>query len=251
MRRRDLLRLLATSPLALLAEDLPSGDAVLDRYIEVTGGKEAYQKLNSEVATGAVTFVTQGVKGSVKVYRSKAGSRTVITLDGVGEMLEGIAPSLAWEKSAMMGARIKSGAERDAAVRASAMDRDHNWRAYYSAAKNLGVESVNGEDCFKIELTPKSGKPEFRYYSKATGLLAKVTMTLPNPMGEIPAESVISEYKVVQGLKIPTKTEMTAMGQKMLLTLDTVTINVPVPAADIAAPADVIALTKTAEAPKK
>ena len=55
-------------------------------------------------------------------------------------------------------------------------------------AETLGSETVNGEDCYKVLLTPNEGKPETRYFDKKSNLLVKLTMQLPSPMGEVPTD---------------------------------------------------------------
>lgn len=184
----------------------------------------------------------QGIKANVKAMRSKAGSRTLIEIEGVGKMEEGSNGAVAWEKSVMTGARLKNGPEQAIALRTAAMDRDHNWRAYYTGAENQGIENVNGEDCYKIVLTAKAGKPETRFYSKESGLLLKMVLTIPNPMGEIPAETVMSDYRDAGGIKTPYRTEMSVMGQKMNMSIDSVQHNAEVTAVDLALPAEVAAL---------
>ena len=38
----------------LAADDLPKADTILDKYIEATGGKAAYEKNHTEVSTGSM-----------------------------------------------------------------------------------------------------------------------------------------------------------------------------------------------------
>ena len=244
MRRRSFLSLaaLALPCFSQEAAKLPSGESILDRYIEVTGGRAAYEKITSDLTTGRMEMPAQGIKASLKSMRAKPGSRSIVEIEGVGKMEEGSTGGVAWEKSVMTGARIKSGAEQAIALRTAALDREHNWRNYYTAAENQGVESIQGEDCYKILLTAKAGKPETRYYSKASGLLVRMTMTMPNPMGEIPTETTVSDYRDVSGIKMPFKTEMSVMGQKMNLTFESVKLNVEIPAEEFAMPADIAAL---------
>ena len=49
-------------------EGLPKAETILDHYIEVTGGKQAYQNRKSEMATGTVDFAAQGIKGTLMRY---------------------------------------------------------------------------------------------------------------------------------------------------------------------------------------
>ena len=249
MRRRSFLSLaaIALPGLAQQAEKLPSGESIVDRYVEVTGGRAAYEKITSDVTTGRMEMPAQGIKAALKSMRGKPGSRSIVEIEGVGKMEEGSTGSVAWEKSVMTGARIKTGTEQAIALRTAALDREHNWRNYYSSAENQGLEAVNGEDCYKVVLTAKAGKPETRYYSKATGLLMRLSMTMPNPMGEIPAETTLSDYRDAGGIKMPFKTEMNVMGQKMSLSFESVKFNVEIPAEEFALPPDIAALANKAE----
>jgi hypothetical protein len=51
---------LLASRILSAADALPTGEAILDKYIEVTGGKAAYEKKISEVSTGVMEFTGKG-----------------------------------------------------------------------------------------------------------------------------------------------------------------------------------------------
>ena len=59
MTRRYLLAALAASLSFAQTEALPKAETILDRYIEVTGGKAAYEKRKNEIETGSTTRATQ------------------------------------------------------------------------------------------------------------------------------------------------------------------------------------------------
>ncbi len=65
------------------------------------------------------------------------------------------------------------------------MDAELNWRDLFSKTETVGSENVEGRDCYKVVLTPKTGKPMTQYFDKQSGLMVKVVMTLKGPMGEI------------------------------------------------------------------
>ena len=47
---------------------LPTGEAVLDRFVEATGGKDAYLKHTSEIQTGTLEYPALGIKAPVVRY---------------------------------------------------------------------------------------------------------------------------------------------------------------------------------------
>jgi len=48
-------------------EPLPKAETILDRSIEVTGGKAAYEKRKTEITTGTFEFSGKGVKGTIAI----------------------------------------------------------------------------------------------------------------------------------------------------------------------------------------
>ncbi|HLW75869.1 MAG TPA: hypothetical protein VKS01_02770 [Bryobacteraceae bacterium] len=233
--------------IALRADDaLPKAETILDHYIEVTGGKAAYEKRTSEVATGSFELPAMGVKGAMTRYSdSNNNSYTVIEIPGIGKMEQGETNGVAWEKSPMTGARVKSGVEKAEALRGSMFNGSLYWRKQYAKVETTGTAAVNSEDCYKVVLTPAEGggKPETNYYSKKTGLLLKSETTVESQLGEVPAEADVNDYKDFGGVMTPAKITQKAAGQEFTITIDTVKVNEAIPADKFAIPDDVKALT--------
>src|SRR6266849_9409751 len=81
-------------------EPLPKAETILDRYVEVTGGKAAYQKRKTEIATGTLEFAAQGLKGTLTRYASDPDkSYSSLDIDGIGKIEMGSSGNIAWEKN--------------------------------------------------------------------------------------------------------------------------------------------------------
>ena len=65
MNRRMSLVLLAGAAIGFAADPLPSAESVLDRYVQVTGGKQAYEKRKTEIAHGTLEYTALGIKGTI------------------------------------------------------------------------------------------------------------------------------------------------------------------------------------------
>jgi hypothetical protein len=225
-------------------EALPKGDAILDKFVEATGGKSAYDKVHNEKWTGTFEFVGKGVKGAVKSYRSEPNkSVTVVELEGIGTIQEGTDGETAWTLSSLQGPRIKQGDERALTLREATFRGPIEWRKLYKHAETTGVENVDDQSCYKVVLTPNEGKPETRYFDKKTNLLVKLSMLMASPMGEIPTETVLSDYKEQNGLLAPHKVRQKAMGQEFLISIDQVEYNIEIPKDRFDLPAEIKALT--------
>lgn len=230
---------------AAKSEALPKAETILDRYIEVTGGKTAYEKRTSEVSTGTFEMTAQGIKGTVTIWEAPPDKTyREIDLAGVGKVQSGTADGVAWETNPMLGPRLLSGAEKAQTLREAAFNGSLDWRKLYSKAETVGVESIDGDECYKVVLTPASGNPVTSYYSKKTGLSVKQTMTATSQMGEVPVEAVLSDYKSFDGVLTPTKVITKMAGQEFTITTDSVKVNEPIPADRFDPPAEIKALLK-------
>lgn len=224
---------------------LPQAETILDRYIEVTGGKAAYEKRANEITTGTFEMTAQGIKGAVTMY-SAPPDKTYreIVLDGIGKVESGTIGGVAWEKNPMLGPRLLSGDEKAQTLREAAFNGTLDWRSLYQKAETTGVETIDGEECYKVVLTPAQGKPLTVYYQKKSGLAVKQSMIASSQMGEVPAEAIVSGYKDFDGVLAPTKVVTKLAGQDFTITTDTVKTNQDIPADKFDPPAEIKALLK-------
>ena len=65
MTRRMIIGLAALAAIALViyADLPPTAEQILDRYVEVTGGKAAYDKLHNRVSQGTMEIAGLGITG--------------------------------------------------------------------------------------------------------------------------------------------------------------------------------------------
>jgi zinc protease len=247
MRRRAFFRLSAASLAAGWLQALePTGADIVDRFVAATGPKALQDKITSEAAEGTVNMGAQGMTGSLKVLKKAGNTYTAIEIAGVGKLEEGVTNGVAWENNKITGARVRSGEEKAVHLRNAAIDLDSRWRKYFPKADFAGSETVAGEDCHKVILKPATGEPETRFFSKKTGLLLKVTATMPTQMGPMPMESSLSDYRDVQGLKRPFRLSINAGGQAAEMVFTKWTINAPIPDTAFAIPTEVAALVPKA-----
>jgi hypothetical protein len=238
MRKMLPLALAATAAFAQAL--LPAGEAVMERFVEVTGGRAAYEARKSEAVTGRVEFVGQGVTGTVTAYSAPGLTYLSMDIEGVGKIEQGMVNGVAWERSAMMGARVKEGEELEQTRRDSQFNAPIRWKELYASAETKGVETVEGEECYKVVLTPKgSGKPETLYFSKASGFMVKRVQVAVSPLGEIPAEQILSDYKDFGGVKQPGKMVQKAAGQQIAIYTESVVANAEIPADKRALPPEI------------
>ena len=226
-------------------EPLPKAEEILDRFVEVTGGKAAYEKVHNEKSTGTFEFVGKGVKGTLTSYRAEPNKMyTRVELENIGAIEHGTDGDTAWTLSALQGPHIAQGEERALALREATLREPLLWRKLYKSAETAGVENVDGAACYKVVLTPNEGKPETQYYDKKSNLLVKMAMTVVSQMGEIPSEIMVSDYKEQNGLLSPRKTHNKVLGQEFETTVVQVEYNIDMPKDRFDLPNEIKALAK-------
>ena len=229
----------------LAAADLPKADTLLDKYIEVTGGKSAYSKMHSQMMTGTMEFPAMGLKGKLTIYSAEPDKQAFeVTLEGVGKMQEGSNGDVAWANSAMQGPRLKEGAEKTDSLLRGKFNAELNWRDQYKTVETVGMETVEGKECYKVVATPKSGSPRTVWYDKDSNLMVKMAAVAASPQGDIQTDTSVADYRKEGGVLMPHKMMVKAGPMEFAITVDSVQINPEIPKNTFEVPDEVKALLK-------
>jgi hypothetical protein len=219
------------------SEALPSAEVILDKYIEVTGGKAAYSRLHTLHLEGGVQVGNSTSKNNITSdYALPANSYEVVSF-GLMQVVKGTNGKVAWQKSGPLAsigkgeARLREYGEMDLALLLARFNADATWRDLYSKVETVGVESINGRECYRIELTVKGGLgitgglQLTKYYDRQSGLLVKTAMNLKVPktdpptnafaapvpkvpleLGEMAWEFLVGEYRKERDILFPHQT---------------------------------------------
>ena len=243
MKRNLAIGLILCGASLLAADELPKAETILDKYVEATGGKAAYAKIHGDISTGTMTFVAMGLTGQLVSYSQAPDKRLIeITLEGLGKLSEGTNGEVAWSMNAMQGPRLKEGEEKATTLLQARYNSDAQWRDTYKTAETVAVESIDGKDAYKIVLTPKSGNPITKWYDKDSNLVVKIALTSKTPMGDIPIETFMTDYRKQGDILQPHKVTMKAAGQDLTMTIDKIEYNADIPKEKFDPPAEVRAL---------
>jgi hypothetical protein len=235
--------LVLSSTIARAADDLPKAENILDKYVEATGGKAAYRKNHTEIFKGTLELAAMGIKGSMTSYRAEPDkSYSEVELAAIGKMLEGSDGTVYWSLSAMVGPHVKEGPEKAQAMLSSKFNAELNWRDVFKSAKTTGVDTVDGKECHKVELTPAEGSPIMQCYDKQSNLMVKMTMTAQSAMGEQTVDSYTTDYRKEGEILMPHKIKQSVAGQEVVISIDSVTFNAEIPADKFALPDEIKAL---------
>lgn len=221
--------LIAIAASLALAADLPTGESLLQRYIDSSGGAAAYAKAKNMAMSGSVEMQGRSISGTVTIFEEGEKSYTAMDFPGIGKVEEGYDGETAWEDSALEGPRILEGDEKASATRAATLALITSWRKVYKDAHTVGEADVDGKPAWKVEMTPHTGKPETFFFDKTSGLLVRISAVLSTAMGEIATEATMSDFRPVDGILTPFAITEKAMSQNILMRFSKIAYNADIP----------------------
>jgi hypothetical protein len=114
-------------------------------------------------------------------------------------------------------------------VQAREMNDFHGSRLFpadqFSTMEVVEKLEYNGEQAYKVKMVRKSGNESIQYFSVASGLLIGAEVTQESQMGAMTVQMKFSEYQQQDGLKFPTKTEVTIGPNSIFTTVKSTTFN--------------------------
>jgi hypothetical protein len=193
------------TPAAARAQDgavLPPAKEILARYWHAVGS-DAWKKHKSSRMKATMTLPTGSATLEVVSIFPSGVSQTV-TIPGLGEIKGGYDGNVVWQTNPMQGPRLLTGAEADG-LRDGA-DPQNALRTSPNIVSSETVEktTMNGQDCYKVKHTWKSGRVETDCYSVENGLLVATMSKQVSSMGEAEMLQYQSDWKDFGGMKRPT-----------------------------------------------
>jgi len=207
--------------------NLLGGEEILKKFVEATGGKEAYEKIYNRVVTGTFEIPQGGLHASVTTYSARPNKMYVcVESKEMGKIEKGTNGEVAWDMTTMGGPRLLEGQEKEDYLREATFDRFVTWKTVYSKAECTGIDDIDGRQCFKVIMTPKSGNPQTFFFDTKSYLIVKSETTFSLQTGDVLIESYGFDYKEVDGILIAHTSKTFIMGQERIMVTESIEHNV-------------------------
>lgn len=224
-------------------DDLPSAETILDRFVEVTGGRAAYQKRHSDYVVADVEQPGAPAKiALVKYHQAPDKSYSEMSMAGFGKVRMGTDGRTAWIIPPTGTPMVLEGEAREMALIGARLNGEIEWRELYRRVETVGSEEVDGKPAYIVVKTPKQAKPVTEYYDAESHLLVKYVVKGEPAMGDVRVETLVSDYREEGGILIAHKLVLKGGGQEHVITIRTVKINQEAPPGTFDIPAEVQAL---------
>lgn len=226
------------------ADGLPSAPELMARFIERSGGKDAYSSIKTQHLTGKMSFTSMNISANIESLSGMGGqSYTALELPGAGKFEFGSDGRTSWEKSTMTGARIVPTAQRSGGLVGPGPDQLMQLLQQASAYQTVGKEDANGAPCYLVRPTGTVGlRGSSMCFDVASGLMTKMSVVVQTQMGVVPADMVLGEYRPENGVQMPHLIQTSVSGQPVNVEITNIAINREIPPSTFDLPDDVKAL---------
>ena len=217
-----------------------TADQVVEKHLAAMGGREALGKVTSRKATGTITVGTPGgdITGPVEIY-SKVPNKTrlYVVLDltpmGMNDKMtidQKFDGTTGWALNTLQGDKQITGNQLDNMKNAMFPNPLLNYKATGTTVELLPNETFLGKSLVVLKITPKVGSVSKLFLDPDTYLAVRTSGTVNSPEmgGDVEQVSEASDYRTVDGLKIPFKTVQSAGGQTVTILYDKVEHNVAI-----------------------
>jgi hypothetical protein len=231
-----MLALVSVMPAAAAAQ---SADEIVEKHLAALGGREALAKLTSRKATGTVVFTTAGgeFKGPIELYNkapNKARALIKLDLSAVGAP----EPMVIDQRFNGTVGHTSNNLQGDTEISGNQLENKKNnmfpssLLNYKTNGVKLDVqpkETVEGKEYIVLLMTPKSGSAVKMYLDPATYLVERTWAKITSPdLGEFEQTGHVSDYRVVDGIKMPFKSINSSPQQTVTILIEKVENNVAI-----------------------
>ena len=220
------------------AAQAQTADEAVEKVLGAMGGRAALAKLTSRVATGAISVSTQGVDigGTIELtYKAPNKARSLMKLDlsAVGGA-ELVVDSRCDGKTAFVidsrtGEREITGNQLENMLNASFPSPFLNYKEAGAKVEVAGKEKLGEKDAIVLVYTPKTGSVSRLYFDPQTWQLIRSAgkVNIPEAGGEIEQTTDPSDYREVDGVKLPFTLVVNSPAQTVTIRLQKVEHNKP------------------------
>jgi outer membrane lipoprotein-sorting protein len=217
---------------------LPTADQVLDHYVQATGGHDAWKKITSRVSKGTVDVPAMNLTGTIELHEKAPNEMIATVMIGGAAFVQAYDGKVAWSNDPQNGLREMSDGELDETRRDADFYRPLDLKKLYTKITVTGVEKIGEHDAYVLEASGDEGlDPEKMYFDAETGYLVRDVSQRHMADGVSPVQVDLSDYRIVDGIKLPFSMHQLAGGNEFTITMSEVRHNTELDDAQFAKPA--------------
>src|SRR5262245_33834694 len=215
-----------------------TADEVVEKYLAAIGGRAALGKLTSRSTTGTMTLsLPQGpVSGSIEILNQRPNkTRTVTKLDlsslGAGQVTreQRFDGTSGYILDSLQGNREITGNQLENLKNTGFPTPLMTYKERGATVELAGKEKVDGRDTYVLLFKPKTGSVARTFVDTETYLPARIMIKVDTPeTGEVEQTTDLSDYRDVDGIKVPFTIKVSTAGQGFTIAVSKVEHNIKI-----------------------
>jgi hypothetical protein len=213
----------ACAAMAETKEKLPTAQEVLDRYVEVTGGREALLRYKSMTVHGHLEVPARKIERDGVLYTKDGKMLQKVFLPGGKEAASGYDGQTAWDIGPDGKVEIHEGDEIKTVARDADMYYHLQVMKYFKSMEVIDVKEFNGRACYHLKGINNWDKVNEQFYDEENGLLVGYAFNTAWRGGDGDATETFEEYKDFGGVLMAAKNTHREGGEVSIFRITSVT----------------------------
>ncbi|HEY7769406.1 hypothetical protein [Longimicrobium sp.] len=224
------------------AQTLPTAEQVVARYVAAIGGEQAITAQQFRRVQIEMSMPAAGVTMTGEMLQARPNKALMnIEFPGIGSMRQGYDGQVAWSLNPVQGAKILGGKELADVLRQFDFEANLRFSHLFRSMETVGRGEMNGEKCVNVRMVTEGGDEVLNCFADDDGLLVGAVVKTSTEAGQTESTITFHDYREFGGLKMPTRTSMSAGGQQMEMVVKSMSTD-PIDASVFELPAEIKAL---------
>jgi photosynthetic reaction center cytochrome c subunit len=222
---------------------VPKPDVIIDKYLQAIGGAQRLSTMTSYAAVGtSVGFGGFGGGGRVEIFGKAPDHRSTIIkfpdAPGRDASVRSFDGNVGWIKTplSVLGEYQLTGSELDGARLDAELAFPGQINQVLKNMRTLDSETIDGKDCDVVQADGQRRMFITLFFERSTGYLIRSIRYGPSPIGRIPTQVDYSDYRDVNGIKMPFRFTFTWLDGRDAFQLSQIQANVPIDSARFGRP---------------
>ena len=186
-------------------DKLPSATEVLERYVEVTGAKDALLRHKSMTVHGRYQVPAQKLDLETVAYTKDGKLLWQAVLPNGKTAASGYDGHIAWDLDPSGKATVQEGDVARSVARDADMYYHLHVMNYFKSMEVVDIEDFNGRPCYHLKGVNNWGQVNEHFYDRRNGLLLGYAFNTAWRGGRGDATETFEDYKDFGGVLIPAK----------------------------------------------
>jgi photosynthetic reaction center cytochrome c subunit len=212
----------------------PTGQQLIDKYVQAVGGAAAIDKVTSRVMKGTIDF--GGKSMPIDIYSKEPEQRISFTHMPEGDSVTAFNGHEGWLGAPGRPPREMHGSDLDGAALDADLHLATHFKTMFSAMRVQGTQKVDDREAWLV-VGQREGKPPVRlYFDEQSGLLLRLIRYGETALGWNPTEIDYADYRDLNGVKIPYRWTLARPSGRFTIQVSEVKQNLPIDEAKFAKP---------------